>query len=474
MEHHYDLLVVGAGPAGLATAITATRAGARVLLVERRAAPSSVPRATHLSVRTMEILRGWGLAGAVRAAGVPVRPDVRICRTLPDPDHHIESSGYPPLRRLLRLTPELPGCCPQDHLEPLLAAHLRALGGTIVTGEAAVLQSVGPAGVRARVGPRTVRARFVVGADGSRSGVRERLGIAMEPLGELGSWVSVLLRADLDRVVGEHRFPIHVVRETAGAGLVLPAGGGRWIFAQEWSAERGEHPDQWTPERIRERVRLAADAPDLDLEVLGVYPFTMAAALATAFRAGPGFLVGDAAHPMTPVNGMGLNAAIADGFALGWRLALVADGTAGEALLDGYEAERRPVDALLARRSLRTAELPADRAAEDVAGRIPHAPVRSRGVRSSTLDLVGDGFVLLTRPGHDWAAAAAAVSRTSPALRAVPVDDPTGALELPDGGALLVRPDGVPAWRGTEPAALPGAVAAALGHADEEVLPCAS
>lgn len=468
----YDLLVVGAGPAGLATAVSAARSGASVLVAERRSGPPTLPRATHLSIRTMEILRGWGLADAVRAGGVPVQPALRVGRTLADPDDDVESTGYPPLRSLLRLSPELPACSPQDHLEPLLAAHLRDLGGGLVTGAPVELTTVGPRGVRARVGSRPVHARFVVGADGSRSGVRARLGIGVEPLGELGSYVTALVRADLDDVVGERRFPLHAVQETEGAGLLLPAGSGRWIHAQEWFADRGEHPDQWTPERIRRRFRMAAGVPDLDVEVLGVFPFTMAAILASSYRAGPGFLVGDAAHAMTPVNGMGLNAAVADGHALGWRLALVARGVAGEALLDGYEAERRPVDELLARRSMRTAELPADRATEELAGRVPHAWVRRGGTRVSVLDLVGDGFTLLARPGRGWTGAAAAVARTGVPLHAVELAD--AAVDLPDGGALLVRPDGVPAWRGTDPAALPAAVTAALGLAREEVLRCAS
>jgi putative polyketide hydroxylase len=469
---HYDVLVVGAGPAGLATAITAARAGASVLVAERRAGPPMLPRATHLSIRTMEILRGWGLAPAVRAVSVPVEPTSRTAPTLADPGGHIDDFGYAPLRTLLRYSPELPACCPQDHLEPLLATHLRDLGGGLVTGAPVELVTVGPRGVRTVVGSRPVHARFVVGADGARSGVRARLGIGVEPLGELGTFVTALVRADLDAVAGERRHPLHVVQETEGAGLLLPAGSGRWVHAQQWSAERGEHPDQWTPERVRRRVRLAAGAPGLDVEVLGTWSFTMAAALATSYRAGPGFLVGDAAHAMTPVNGMGLNAAIADGHALGWRLALVARGVAGDALLDGYEAERRPVDELLARRSMRAAELPADRAAEELADRVPHAWVRHGAGRVSVLDLVGDGFTLLARPGRGWGAAAAAVARTGVPLRAVELSD--AAVGLPVGGALLVRPDGVPAWRGDDPAALPDAVGAALGLAREGAFPCAS
>ena len=93
LNHH--VLVAGAGPAGLTTAVAAARHGARVLLVERRPALSSYPRATGASTRTMEILRTWGVDDAVRAGAIDAEPVIAIRRTLAEPPLQTTSPGYP-------------------------------------------------------------------------------------------------------------------------------------------------------------------------------------------------------------------------------------------------------------------------------------------------------------------------------------------------------------------------------------------
>ena len=93
LDHH--VLVAGAGPAGLTTAVAAARNGARVLLVERRPALSSYPRATGASTRTMEILRTWGVDDAVRAGPIHAEPVIAIRRTLVEPPLQTTSPGYP-------------------------------------------------------------------------------------------------------------------------------------------------------------------------------------------------------------------------------------------------------------------------------------------------------------------------------------------------------------------------------------------
>ena len=114
-------------------------------------------------------------------------------------------------------------------------------------------------------------------------------------------------------------------------------------------------PGRWTA-----TLRAATGLPDLEPEVLDVARFTLAAAVATRYRSGPGFLVGDAAHRTTPVAGIGLNTAVHDGHELGWKLAWVARGLAGEALLDSHDAERGPVGLAAAERSLDVAGRPTD------------------------------------------------------------------------------------------------------------------
>jgi 2-polyprenyl-6-methoxyphenol hydroxylase-like FAD-dependent oxidoreductase len=129
-----DILVVGAGPAGLATAITAARHGARVLIVERRPGTSTVPRATGVSTHTMELFRAWGVADAVRHVSVACEATMAVRRTLAAEPLAVVPLGFPSLREALRASPELPALCPQDLIEPLLAERLRALGGQVEFG----------------------------------------------------------------------------------------------------------------------------------------------------------------------------------------------------------------------------------------------------------------------------------------------------------------------------------------------------
>ncbi len=129
-----DVLVVGAGPAGLATALTALRHGARVLVVERRAGTSTIPRATAVSTRTMELFRAWGISDAVRAARIDGEPVVAVRRTLTDESGVVVPFGYPTPREALAVSPTYPALCPQDRIEPLLAAQVRQLGGEIRFG----------------------------------------------------------------------------------------------------------------------------------------------------------------------------------------------------------------------------------------------------------------------------------------------------------------------------------------------------
>jgi hypothetical protein len=231
----------------------------------------------------------------------------------------------------------------------------------------------------------------------------------------------------------------------------------------------------------------------------------MAAEVASAFRAGPGFLVGDAAHRMTPYAGAGLNTAVHDGHELGWRLAWAARGIAGDGLLSSYAVEREPVGRATALRSLSTERHPDDGLPRDLGGtyrsavivddgaapttghhrtarpgeRAPHAWFRDGRRRRSTLDLFEGRMTVLAGPEGRWVSAGfvdggrevdgvpVAVLRVG---RDVP--DPRGvirrAYRLGAESAVLVRPDGVVAWRhdaAADPGALVSAVRTAVGRA---------
>jgi putative polyketide hydroxylase len=163
------------------------------------------------------------------------------------------------------------------------------------------------------------------------------------------------------------------------------------------------------------------------------------------------FLVGDAAHRVTPRGGTGMNTAINDGFDLGWKLAWVLREWAGADLLDTYERERRPVAEHNAARSadpngtVRGAE---EELRVDLGGRLPHLWVSTPAGRVSTVDLLGPGFTVFTGPdGAARRSAATALDARVP-LTVRELDGMTArALGVRGGGALVVRPDGAPtAW----------------------------
>jgi len=151
-EHHPDrpaVLVVGAGPAGLTAAITVARNGVDVLLVERHPGTSPFPKATGVSTRTMELLRGWGLEQRAAAGGMTVQPTFAISHTLLSPAQTTVPFGYPTEEQARAVSPVVPACIPQDHLEPVLREHLVEQGGTIRFATELTNLGVGPTGVDA-------------------------------------------------------------------------------------------------------------------------------------------------------------------------------------------------------------------------------------------------------------------------------------------------------------------------------------
>src|SRR5262249_28751731 len=120
------VLVVGAGPAGLVTAITLGRLGVPTLVVERRSTTSPFPRATGISMRSMEIFRSWGLEDRIRAGEMDVGVDSWIGGPLASGQGMPTSLGFPSPDEARAVSPTRPAAAPQDHLEPVLLAHLRS------------------------------------------------------------------------------------------------------------------------------------------------------------------------------------------------------------------------------------------------------------------------------------------------------------------------------------------------------------
>jgi len=129
-------LVVGAGPAGLVPAISLARAGIRCLVLNKRTRPAEHPRATVISLRSMELFRSWGLADAITAGGHEVEWLMLVTTTMSEAAAGVPVQvGYPSVAESALLSPTRPACVPQDHLEAVLTAHLKELpAARMVTG----------------------------------------------------------------------------------------------------------------------------------------------------------------------------------------------------------------------------------------------------------------------------------------------------------------------------------------------------
>jgi putative polyketide hydroxylase len=265
-------------------------------------------------------------------------------------------------------------------------------------------------------------------------------------------------------VVGERRHGLYMLMRQGPPWVFLPTDRhDRWVFSMTWDPTRETRAD-YPPERLVELIRAGAGVPDLATEILWTSDFAFTAQIADRYREDRVFLVGDAAHRMTPRGAAGMNTAIHDGYDLGWKLGWVLRGWADETLLDSFEAERRPVGL---RNMMRSAAGPEGRDVshdylDDIADRIPHVWLPDG--RTSTLDLLGDGLTVLAGP---LATVPSSLTASNGIPTAVHVLDraTADALEIGADGLMLVRPDGRPVARwaaSTDASSLSAAVTAAI------------
>jgi len=180
--------------------------------------------------------------------------------------------------------------------------------------------------------------------------VRGALGIGMTAYGADRPRISVHLAGNLRQVLGADPGAIYWVLDPQARGTFVEHGADEWVYIFDSPGPEAESPDY-----VENRVRRAIGHDDVRFDVLGISPWIMACQVADRFREGDVFLVGDAAHRLPPTGGLGMNTGIQDVENLAWKLAAVVHGWAGDTLLAGYEAERRPVGMANALHSQRNA-----------------------------------------------------------------------------------------------------------------------
>lgn len=508
------VLIAGGGLIGLSAAMFLAQHGIGALVVERLKATSPLPRAAFFHMRTLEMFRIAGIEGRVREGsqrdfvpeGAIIAMDCVAGKKLADVIGNLNESvdAVSPCRRLF---------LNQPNLEPILRERAREGGAQILTGHEVVGLAQDESGVALRVrdvesgAEKTLRGKYLITADGAHSKIRELLGVGYEGRGVFSNSITIYFSADLSPWLAEKPISLVYVNnpriggffrmnraQTSGFLVVNTIGDPKAdpVAASNAAADISEAT-------LIDYVRAGIGA-DIPVKIDGIARWRATADVAETYRRGRVFIAGDAAHLMPPNGGFGGNTGIHDAHNLAWKLAAVLKGEAGMALLDSYEAERKPVgkftvEQAFARYVTRTAPwlqatTKTDARAHDFnielgyryrskaiiaepgsgnaissdpretfgepGTRAPHVFVERNGERLSTIDLTTDWLLLAGEQGEALAQAASALARRrklrlNTFVIGRDLKDPDRKLNTAFGvsasGASLVRPDGFVAWR---------------------------
>jgi 2-polyprenyl-6-methoxyphenol hydroxylase-like FAD-dependent oxidoreductase len=349
-EQKTSVLIVGAGPVGLALAGDLGWRGVPCTLIERTDGAIEQPKMDLVGVRTMEFCRRWGIADWVRDAPYPGDyPQDYVWLTALN-GYELGREKFPG-RAFEACPPESPQKrerVPQDMFDPILKRFAASFEHVSLQYNTELISfEEGSDGVHAMVRDtasgltRTIVADYLIGTDGGASMVRERASITMSGNPALTYTTNVMFRcrnfpALHDKGLG-YRF-IFIGPEGTWLTIVAVNGGDRFRMSIVGTPDKVDHSEA----DIRAALRRAMGR-DFDYEILSVMRWVRKELVADSYGTGCVFIAGDAAHLMSPTGALGMNSGIQDAVDLGWKLEAVTRGWGGAGLLQSYQVERRPV-----------------------------------------------------------------------------------------------------------------------------------